>query len=89
MQLACMYRPLQLWDEMKAYAAEYVRSGRVPPFDRDAERWLQDQFAAHQIYAELPPTAYEFYATELRRMIREATWRSPSNLSQKRLRWSR
>jgi hypothetical protein len=57
------------WERLKAYAAEYARSPRPLPVDKECERELRRMTREHFSGQKLPHDALRFYATELCSMI--------------------
>jgi hypothetical protein len=61
---------LQLWEDMKAYAADYASSDRPLPVDEECEMWVRGTLRRSGIDS-LKPDALEFYVSELCEMIRK------------------
>jgi hypothetical protein len=58
-----------LWTELKAYAADYAKSGRPLPLDEECEEWLRRMLRREGL--ELPRDAFDFYSAELCNLVVE------------------
>jgi hypothetical protein len=58
-----------LWDELKAYAHEYVASERPEPIDAIAEGWLRATIASALLLENAPDGVFDYYRNELCVMI--------------------